>query len=78
MTLNQSIVQTMARTMQDMSDIVLINMANLTLVRQDRYLDYLKVGVKLDTLSALRNSLLHITSISGQCDLASRGRNILP
>ena len=40
MTLNQSITQAMARTMQVLSDIVCINMANTTLVRHDSYLDY--------------------------------------
>ena len=35
-------------------------MANLTLARRDSYLDYLKAGVKQDTLTALRNAPLHI------------------
>ena len=39
MTFNQSITQAMARTMQDLSDFVFINMANITLLRCDSYLD---------------------------------------
>ena len=38
-TFNRSITQAMARTMQDLSDGVFINVANLTLVRRDSYLD---------------------------------------
>ena len=63
MTFNRSIIQAMTRTMQDLSDCVFINMANLTLVRRDSYLDYFKAEVKFDTLAALGNSSLHMTSI---------------
>ena len=38
-TFNQSISQAMARTMQDLSEGVFINMANFTLARRDSYLD---------------------------------------
>ena len=38
-TFNRSITQAMARTMQDLSDGVFINVANLTLARRDSYLD---------------------------------------
>ena len=34
-------------------------MANLTLVRRDSYLDHLKLGIKPDTFSALRNCPLN-------------------
>ena len=52
----------MARTMQDLSNFVFINMPNITLMRHDRYLDFLKPGVKV-TLAALRNSPLHMASL---------------
>ena len=58
MTLIQSITQAMARTLQDLSDCVFIKMANLTLIQYDSNMDYLKVGVKYDTLAAFRNSSL--------------------
>ena len=40
-TFNWSISQAMARTMQDLSEGIFINMANFTLARRDSYLDYL-------------------------------------
>ena len=45
-TFNRSISQAMARTMQDLSESVFINVANFTLARRDSYLDYLHAGVK--------------------------------
>ena len=38
-------------------------MASVILVQCDSYLDYLKAGVKHDTLAALRNSPLCMTSL---------------
>ena len=55
-TFNRSISQAMARTMQDF---VFISMANFTLARRDRYLEYLHAGVKHDSLNALRTSPVH-------------------
>ena len=52
-TFNRSISQAMARTMQDLSEGVFINMANFTLARRNSYLEYLHAGVKQDTLTAL-------------------------
>ena len=52
-TFNWSITQAMARTMQDLSEGVFINVANFTLTRRDSYLDYIKAGIKKDTLNAL-------------------------
>ena len=49
-TFNRSISQVMARTMQDSSEGVFINMANFTVARRDSYLDYLYAGVKQDTV----------------------------
>ena len=53
----------MARTMQDLSEAVFINMANFTLARRDSYLDYLHAGVKQDTLHALRTSPVHLNAL---------------
>ena len=55
-TFNRSISQAMARTMQDLSEGVFINVANSTLTRRDSYLDYIKAGIKQDTLNALRTA----------------------
>ena len=47
-TFNQiSITHAMARTMQDLSDHVFINMTNPTLAKHDSYLDYLKAGLNM-------------------------------
>ena len=62
-TFNRSISQAMARTMQDLSEGVFINMANFTLARRDSYLDYLHVGVKQDTVNALRTYPVHLNAL---------------
>ena len=62
-TFNRSISQAMQRTMQDLSEGVFISMANLTLARRDSYLEYIRGGVKPDTLTALRTSPVHLLSL---------------
>ena len=62
-TFNKSITQAMARTMQDLSEGVFINVANFTLTRRDSYLDYLKAGIKQDTLNALRTAPQHMSAL---------------
>ena len=62
-TFNRSISQVMARTMQDLSEGIFINMANFTLARRDSYLDYLHAGVKQDTVNALRTSPVHLNAL---------------
>ena len=61
--INHSITQAMARTMQDLSEGIFINVANLTLTRQDSYLDYIKSGIKQDTLTALRTAPLYMSAL---------------
>ena len=53
----------MARTMQDLSDGVFVNVANLTLARRDSYLDFVRSGIKQDTLMALRSAPLHMSAL---------------
>ena len=60
---NRSISLAMARTMQDLSEAVFINMANFTLACRDSYLDYLHAGVKQDTVNALRTSPVHLNAL---------------
>ena len=62
-TFNRSISQAMQRTMQDLSEGVFISMANLTLAHRDSYLEFIRGGVKPDTLSALRTSSVHQLSL---------------
>ena len=61
-TCNRSINQAMARSMQDLFEGVFINMANLTLTCRHSYMDYHKACIKQYTLTALRNSPLHMMS----------------
>ena len=63
LTLNRSISQAVARTMQDLSEGVFISDANFTLARHDSYLEYLHAGVKQDTLTALRTAPIHLQSL---------------
>ena len=60
---NRSISQVMARTMQDLSECVFIDMANFTLAHRDNYLDYLHAVVKQDTVNALRTSPVHLNAL---------------
>ena len=62
-TFNWSISQAMQRTMQDLSEGVFISMANLTLARRDSYLEFIRGGVKPDTLTALRTAPVHLHSL---------------
>ena len=62
-TFSWSISQAMQRTMQDLSEGVFIIMANLTLARRDSYLEFLRGGVKQDTLTALRTAPIHLASL---------------
>ena len=61
LTFNQSITQAIDRTMWDLSDGVFINVANL--VRRDSYLEYLKAGIKQDTLASLRTAPMHMSAL---------------
>ena len=63
MDFNPSICQAMAKSMEHLTDSVFVNMANVTLLRRDSYLAYLKAGIKADTLAALRTAPLHISTL---------------
>ena len=53
----------MARSIEHLTDFVFVNMANLTLIRRDSYLSYLKAGIKADALAALCTTPLHLTTL---------------
>ena len=40
-----------------------MNVANLTLARRDSYLEYIKAGIKQDTLRSLRTAPLHLSAL---------------
>ena len=60
---NASILQAAAKLMEHLSDFVFITMGNLTLVCRDAYLSHLRTGIKQDTLTALRTSPLHLSTL---------------
>ena len=62
-TFNRRHSQAMQRTMKDLSERVFISMANLTLARRDSYLEFIRGGVKPDTLTALRTAPVHLHSL---------------
>ena len=65
MNFNSSIMQCMAKAMEYLSDFVFNSMANVALVRRDSYLAHVKSGLKLETLAALRQAPLDLsTSVS--------------
>ena len=53
MNFNSSITQSMAKTLEHLTDFVFVTVANTTLARRDSYLSHLKMGIKPDTLAAL-------------------------
>ena len=53
----------MAHTMQDLSDGVFVNVANLTLARRDNYLDFVWSGIKQDTFMSLGSAPLHMSAL---------------
>ena len=59
MTFNQSITQSMSRTMQDLSDCIFSSMANVILECCDSYM----AGVIQDSLASLRDSPLRMSSL---------------
>ena len=60
---NSSISQCMAKTMEHLSELVFINVTNMTLARCDAYLAHVKAGIKQDTLSALRQAPIHLDKL---------------
>ena len=63
MDFSSSICQAMAKSMEHLTDFVFVNMANVTLLRRDSYLAYLKAGIKADTLAALRTAPQHLPTL---------------
>ena len=57
---NQAISGNLARAVSDMTGGILVDLANITLVRRDSYLANVRFGVKEDTLLALRTSPVHL------------------
>ena len=60
---NSGITQSMAKTLEHLTDFVFVTVANTTLARRDSYLSHLKMGIKPDTFAALRTGPLHIGTL---------------
>ena len=60
---NSSITQAMAKTLEHLTDFIFVTVANTTLIRRDSYLSHLKMGIKPDTLAALRTGPLHTATL---------------
>ena len=60
---NSSITQCMAKAMEHLSDFVFVSMANVTSVKRDSYLAHVKSGLKQDTLAALCQGPLDLTTL---------------
>ena len=63
MNFNSSITQSMAKTLEHLTDCVFVTVVNTTLARRDSYLSHLKLGIKPDTFAALRTGPLHIPTL---------------
>ena len=64
MDFNSSITQAVAKTMEHLTDFVFVSMGNLDLARRDPYLTPVKIGIKPDTLAALRTAPLQAGTLS--------------
>ena len=53
----------MAKTMEHLSDLAFVSMYNITLARRDAYLAHTKSGIKQDTLAALPQAPLEISTL---------------
>ena len=58
MAFHQRVSVAMGTSLQHIADSLFVHMANLILIRRDSYLDFVKTGVKQDTMNLLRNAPL--------------------
>ena len=56
MAFHQRVSVAMGTSLQHLADSLFVHMSNLILLRQDSYLDFVKPGVKQDTMNLLRNA----------------------
>ena len=58
MAFHQRVSVAMGTSLQHLADSLFVHMSNLILLRRDSYLDFVKNGVKQDTMNLLRNAPL--------------------
>ena len=56
MTFHQRVSMAMGTSLQHLADSLFVHMSNMILLRRDSYLDFVKPGVKQDTMNLLRNA----------------------
>ena len=67
---NKRLSTAMSRTMKDLSEGSFLMMSNFTLLRRDSFLDYIRPGVKTDTLQDLRCGPFHMDTLFSDLALA--------
>ena len=67
MAFHQKVSVAMGMSLQHLADSLFVNMSNLILLRRDAYLDFVKQGVKPDTMKLLRNAPLFGYGLDPQC-----------
>ena len=73
---NAGVCQAMAKAVEHLTEFVFVSVANTTLLRRDSYLEYLKAGVKADTLNALRSAPLHLETLFPDSVVKRAGEDI--
>ena len=63
MNFKATITQCMSKAMEHLSDFTFVSMVNVTLVRRDSYLAYVKSSLKQDTLAALHQAPLDLPTL---------------
>ena len=56
MAFHQRVSVAMGTSLQHLADSLFVHMSNMILLRRDSYLDFVKLGVKQDTMNLLRNA----------------------
>ena len=56
MAFHQRVSMAMGTSLQHLADSLFVHMSNMILLRRDSYLDFVKLGVKQDTMNLLRNA----------------------
>ena len=60
---NQAVTSSLARSVCDLTESLFVDLANITLIRRDSYLEQVKSGIKPDTLMGLRTAPVHLDSL---------------
>ena len=73
---NKRLSTAMSRTMRDLSEGSFLMLSNFTLLRRDSFLDYIRPGVKTDTLQDLRCYPFHMDTLFSDLALAQAEKEV--